>query len=96
MDIAAFAIWKFRFIEGLLRDMYPSEVKLTKYVHPTTKQVTLIRYDYRNEVASIESPRSPVETVPFARLIDRLKELDMYVEMDKSKRHRLAGIQDES
>ena len=108
MELAYFAIWKFRYIEGILRGMHPFDVTTTKYVDPVTKEVSWIRYDLAKETATIE--RTEVkrsmffgETVTstqkidckFSDLVRSLKDLGMYQELTPGEHHMLAGQQRE-
>ena len=108
MELAYFAIWKFRHIEGILRGMRPFDVTTTKYVDPVTKEVSWFRYDMAKETATIE--RTEVkrsmffgETVTstqkidckFSDLVRTLKDLKMYQELPPGEHHVLAGQQRE-
>lgn len=108
MELAYFAIWKFRYIEGILRGMRPFDVTTTKYVDSVTKEVSWIRYDMAKETATIE--RTEVkhsmffgETVTstqkidckFSDLVSTLKDLGMYQELPPGEHHVLAGQQRE-
>ena len=109
MDISSFAIWKFRHIEGLLKNMFAYDVETTKYVDPATNLVSWIRYNYKDETVTIErtvkkkdSFWSMIETeeietkkidCKLSELESRLKELGMYEERQLTDRHSLAGVQ---
>lgn len=93
MDICTFAIWKFRNIEGFLRGFRAFDVRTSKYLDPATLSVATVRYDYVAEKATIEKPGVATITVGFSGLVDKLKELGMYAELPKDKRHGLAGPQ---
>ena len=108
MELAYFAIWKFRYIEGILRGMRPFDVTTTKYVDPATKEVSWIRYDLAKATATIEHTevkRSMFfgETVTstqkidckFSDLVRTLKDLKMYQELPPGEHHVLAGQQRE-
>ncbi len=108
MDIVAFAIWKFRNIEGYLQGMNSYDVNTTKYVDPVSKSVSWIKYDYGTETATIErtkhkdsfwafSDSGTTETLKdeckFSELVTKLKEFGMYAERLSSERHSLTGPQ---
>ena len=108
MDLVNFAIWKFRYIEGILRGMQSFDVTTTKYVDPVSKEVSWIRYDMAAEKATVE--RATVkhsmffgETVTgtqkidckFSDLVRTLKDLGMYQELPPGEHHMLAGQQKE-
>ena len=110
MDIVAFAIWKFRNVEGFLQGMSSFDVNTTKYVDPVDKSVSWIKYDYGTEKATIErtkhkdsfwafSDSGITETVKveckFSELVSKLKELGMYTERPSCDRHALTGPQKE-
>lgn len=108
MELAYFAIWKFRHIEGILRGMQSFDVTTTKYVDPVTKEVSWIRYDMAKETATIERTevKHPMffgETVTgtqkidckFSDLVRTLKDLKMYQELPPGEHHVLAGQQRE-
>ena len=108
MNIVAFAIWKFRNVEGLLRGMHAFDVNTTKYVDPVSGMVSWIRYDYGTERATIECTRQKDafwafsgvgETLTvdcgFSELRGKLRELGMYSELDSGHRHALTGAQTE-
>lgn len=106
MDIVAFAIWKFKNIEGLLKGMNSFDVTTTKYIDPDNGSTSWIRYNYHAETASIErvtykrssiwsiSADVPVTTIfecRFDELPRKLLDLGMYDELPVGKRHSLAG-----
>ena len=107
MELAAFAIWKFRYVEGFLQGMHASDIAVTKYIDPISKLVSWIRYDYKAETAviehkikkasiwSLEGGDVVTETVEckFDELVGKLKELGMYAERSVNDRHTLAGPQ---
>jgi hypothetical protein len=107
MDIVAFAIWKFRNIEGFLQGMQASDIGATRYVDPVDQLESWIRYDYKAETAVIEHKIKKAsiwsldggdvvtETVEckFDELVGKLKELGMYAERSVNDRHTLAGPQ---
>lgn len=109
MELAAFAIWKFRNIEGFLQGMHSSDVDVTRYVEPITKLVSWIRYDIKAETAVIERTTKKTSIwsmtggdavterveCKFSELVGKLKDLGMYVERAEHDRHRLAGPQKE-
>ena len=104
MDIVNFAIWKFRYVEGLLEGMNSYDVRTTKYVSPRTGLVSWIHYDYAAEVATLKIaiPRKSIFSkepeikefkCPFGQLDEILKEQGMYTVLPREKRHSLAGPQ---
>lgn len=106
MDIVSFAIWKFRYIEGILKGMHSFDIHTTKYVDPVSKEVSWIRYDYEKEKATIEKTEvkhagffggidESTRTLDckFSDIIQTLKDLDMYSELPPNERHSLAGKQ---
>lgn len=108
MDITSFAIWKFRYVEGYLKNMFAYDVGTTKYVDPVTNLVSWIRYNYKDETVTIERTAkkdsfwSMIETeeietkkidCKLSELESRLKELGMYEERPLTDRHSLAGVQ---
>ena len=108
MELAYFAIWKFRYIEGILRGMRPFDVTTTKYVDPVTKEVSWIRYDMAKETATIEHTEvkrsmffGKADTTTqkidcnFSDLVQVLKDLKMYQELPPGEHHVLAGQQRE-
>ena len=108
MDIVNFSIWKFRYIEGILRGMNAFNVRTTKYIVPVTKEVSWIRYDYENEKATVERTEvkhsvffgeSGTSTqkleCKFSDLVRTLKDLGMYQELPPGEHHMLAGQQKE-
>ena len=108
MELAYFAIWKFRNIEGILRGMQSFDVTTTKYVDPVSKEVSWIRYDMTAENATVERTevKRPMffgETVTstqkleckFSDLVRTLKDLGMYQELPPGEHHVLAGQQRE-
>lgn len=108
MDIVNFSIWKFRYIEGILRGMNAFNVRTTKYIDPVTKEVSWIRYDYENEKATIEKTEvkrsvffkdseESTKTMEcrFSELEQTLKDLGMYHELPEGEHHILAGHQKE-
>lgn len=108
MELAYFAIWKFRYIEGILRGMRPFDVTTTKYVDPATKEVSWIRYDMAKETATIEHTEvkrpmffGKTDTTTqkidckFSDLVQVLKDLKMYQELPPGEHHVLAGQQRE-
>lgn len=79
MDLCAFALWKYKNIEGILMHMRSSEVTLTKYVNP--KMPALIRYDYEQEEMTVEFPENKYKlpvTCSFNDATKTLQELKMY------------------
>jgi hypothetical protein len=109
MDIVVFSVWKFRHIEGLLKNMFAYDVGTTKYVDPETGYVSWIKYNYKDETVTIErtvkkkdSFWSMIETgeietqtveCKLSELEAKLKELGMYEERPERDRHSLAGVQ---
>ena len=93
MDVTSFAIWKFRTIEGLLRNMHASDMDSTKYVVPGTGETTWIRYDMKNDTAKIVKPDLESVTCTFGELPNMLRTLGMYDELPEDCRHHLAGQQ---
>lgn len=106
MDIVNFAMWKFRYIEGILKGMHSFDVCTTKYVDPVNKEVSWIKYDYTKETAVIEKTEvkhsmffgEPGTTInrmecKFSELIKTLKDLGMYQELPDGEHHMLAGKQ---
>ena len=94
MDMSSFAIWKFRYVEGYLEGMQAYDVETTKYVNPKTFMTTWIRYDMKNETASIEEFDRPPVVCKFAELEATLKKLGMFRERPVTARHMLAGPQE--
>jgi hypothetical protein len=95
MDITAFSIWKFRYIEGYLQDMHAFDVHTTKYVDPRTFDVTMISYDTSREVATLDRDGYRTECT-FSELENTLKRLGMYRVRPEDSRHALAGPQRET
>lgn len=108
MELAYFAIWKFRYIEGILRGMQSFDVTTTKYVDPVTKEVSWIRYDMAKETATIEHTEvkhsmffgetgtsTQKLECKFSDLVRTLKDLKMYQELPPGEHHVLAGQQRE-
>ena len=95
MDISAFAVWKFRYVEGFLEGMQPFDVETTKYLDPNTIEVTWLRYDYKKETVTIEAVDRQSLTCKFSELTQTLKDLNMYRERPENDRHHLAGPQKE-
>lgn len=93
MDISAFAIWKFRYIEGFLRHMRASDVDSTKYIDPKTGLETWIHYDYKNETAKVVTPELDSVDTTFNELPAVLKSMHKYEELPEEERHHLAGQQ---
>jgi hypothetical protein len=94
MDITAFSVWKFRYVEGFLQDMHSFDVYTTKYLDHKTSAVTWIRYDIAKEVATIERDGLSLPC-KFSELEKTLKDLGMYRERPENDRHHLAGPQKE-
>lgn len=108
MDLVTFAIWKFRYIEGILKGMHSFDMCTTKYVDPLSDEVSWIRYDYEKERATVEHAEErhvgffgKTETVTdsieckFSDLVRTLKDLGMYQELPPGEHHMLAGQQKE-
>lgn len=95
MEISSFAIWKFRYIEGFLQGFHAFDLETSKYVDPFTFATTWIRYNFKAETAEIERPDGTKVSVKFSELVQKLKDLGMYVERPASERHHLAGPQKE-
>lgn len=108
MELAYFAIWKFRYIEGILRGMQSFDMTTTKYVDPVSKEVSWIRYDMTKETATIEHTEvtrpmffGKTDTTTrkidckFSDLVRTLKDLKMYQELPPGEHHVLAGQQRE-
>lgn len=105
MDIVSFSIWKFRYIEGILKGMHSFDMCTTKYVDPVSKEVSWIRYDYEKESVIIErnemkhglfsGDRLETSTLDckFGDLVQTLKDLGMYRELPSGEHHMLAGKQ---
>lgn len=93
MELSLFAIWKFRNIEGFLQGFRAFDVETSKYTDPFSLEVSWIRYNFKEETASIERLAMPTMVVKFSGLVQKLKELGMYVERPETERHHLAGPQ---
>jgi hypothetical protein len=93
MDIVKFAVWKFRYIEGILRGMQSFNMTTTKYVDPVSKEVSWIRYDINKEIATIECASTQKLECNFSDLVHTLKDLGMYQELPPGEHHMLAGQQ---
>lgn len=106
MDLVNFAIWKFRYIEGILKGMHSFDMCTTKYVDPDTAEVSWIRYDYERERAAVEHAEErhvgffgKTEKVTdsieckFSDLERTLKDLGMYHQLPPGEHHMLAGQQ---
>lgn len=106
MELAYFAIWKFRYIEGILRGMQSFDMTTTKYVDPVSKEVSWIRYDMAAEKATVERTEvkhslffgeigtsTQKRECKFSDLVRTLKDLGMYQELPPGEHHMLAGPQ---
>jgi hypothetical protein len=93
MEISSFAIWKFRYVEGFLQGFHAFDMETSKYVDPFTFATTWIRYNFKAETAEIERPDGTKIEVSFSGLVQKLKDLGMYVERGEHERHHLAGPQ---
>lgn len=77
MTVDAFAIWKFKNIEGL--------IECNGYDFQTTKikkglETYFIKYDFKTEEATIEKVDDlflPI-TVPFSKLREKLEKMDLW------------------
>lgn len=86
MDQSAFATWKFRNIEGLLKYMNRFKLDVTRYVNPDNGRTAWIKYDSASETATIETD-CKTRTCKFSEISDLLKELGLYEERQEGDRH---------
>jgi hypothetical protein len=106
MDLVTFAIWKFRYIEGILKGMHAFDMCTTKYVDPLSDEVSWIRYDFEKEKATVEhteekhtgffgksEPVTRTVECKFSDLPQTLKDLGMYHQLPSGEHHMLAGQQ---
>ena len=95
METCAFALWKFKTVEGILQYWRSSEFDLSKYELDGEVRAT-IKYNRRSETATVRTmgkwfgDRSV--TVPFKDLVAKLKELGLYVLRDRNACHESALI----
>lgn len=79
MDLSSFALWKFKTVEGILRNVRSGDVTTTHYDDGRVKAT--IKYDLNTHEATIafdDAFKLPV-TCSFSKLADMLKSLNMYV-----------------
>ena len=97
MDLVNFAIWKFRYIEGILRGMQSFDMTTTKYVDPVSKaaeKATVERTEVKHSMFFGETGTSTQKLeCKFSDLVRTLKDLGMYQELPPGEHHMLAGQQ---
>lgn len=95
MEISAFAIWKFKNVEGKLKGVIGVDFDTTKFI-PTNNLSTeyyQLKYDYKNDKATLESFNIILEdskiiaTVPFSEVKDLLKKYKLYNVASLNERH---------
>ena len=92
MNIDVFALWKFKTIEGILKNFYSYDFLVTKY--DDGKQKFFIHYDIKAEKATIKSDSIffMEKSCTFTELPGVLKEMGVYVQDDPKNCHSSAFV----
>lgn len=90
MELAAFAMWRFRNAEGVMK--YIKSWNLTECVMNVKGREVKLEYDMKNETVTINTTgifSAPV-TVPFKDFVEKMKSLGFYEERPANERHTLS------
>lgn len=90
MDISAFAVWKFKVIDGSLKGFRASDLDSSRYEGARRATVT---YDYRNCLMTVRFDDGvPGVTCHLRDAETELRKLGIYEIRPDSERHRLSKL----
>ena len=103
MDMTYFAVWKFKTVEGKLKNCRGVDFTVTKFIpkDPLSADYYQLKYDMTKEMVSIERVNSLLdtvldsETVPFADVVKLLKKYKLYEVAPLTERHTSSYSADE-
>lgn len=92
MNTETFAVWKFKCIEGILKNFMPYDFFSTKYKNG--EESFFITYDVKSLKATIKPIKGHFTetTCSFKDLVDTLKKMGVYEMMDEKDIHKSALI----
>ena len=103
MEISEFAIWKFRTVEGKLKNCRGYDFNTTRFSpnESTSTECYQLKYDFTKEIAILEQYNltsdiaSKIETVPFSEVPKLLKKYKLYEIAPMNERHACSLSEDE-
>lgn len=103
MEISEFAIWKFRTVEGKLKNCRGYDFTITRFSpnEPTSAVCYQLKYDFTKEVATLEQYNlttnavSKIEITPFSEVPKLLKKYELYEIAPMNERHACSLSEDE-
>lgn len=103
MEITAFAIWKFKTVEGKLKNVLGWNFETTRFelTKPLATECYHLKYDYVNEKATLINYNfmlelsAELETVPFSEVPKMLKKYGLYNVAPLNERHTSSYSADE-
>ena len=103
MDMSTFAVWKFRTVEGRLKNCRGIDFTVTRFIPKDilSADTYQLKYDIENEQVTIERLSSLLctvldsETVPFADVEKLLKKYELYEVAPLSERHTCSYLTNE-
>lgn len=103
MEPSEFAVWKFRTVEGKLKNCRGYDFFTTRFspTKPTSAECYQLKYDFTKEVATLEQCNltteiaSKIETVHFSEVPKLLKQYKLYEIAPLNERHICSLSEDE-
>lgn len=103
MEASEFGVWKFRTVEGKLKncrgyDFFTTRFSPTKH---TSVECYQLKYDFTKEIATLEQCNlksgiaSEIETVPFSDVPNLLRKYKLYEIAPLNERHACSLSEDE-
>lgn len=93
MTVDSFAIWKFKTVEGPLKNWRCSDFDLSKYDVDGHTMAT-IKYDIKSSMATVSTHGAHLgehtEMVPFTKLVEVMKRLGLYEQCAPGECHSSA------
>lgn len=102
MEISSFAVWKFKNVEGCLRNCRGYDFNVTRFLpkKPTDTECFQLRYGLEKNMVTLEHYNlmfdlaSELETAPFTDVVKLLKKYKLYDLIPNEERHSCARTEE--